>query len=129
MENQSDAPPTKRTRLLAAVAAAATCAQSAAHGAHTAAPGTDAANSATGPLLLPAQNTDDAPRDVRVQIEAFGSGAILHGGLDVPTDKTVGDLRELVLFSIRVLSCKDYQCKETVITAEKKSILHLKNGA
>ena len=29
----------------------------------------------------------------------------------------------------RVLSCKDYQCKETVITAEKKSILHLKNGA
>jgi len=102
MENQSDAPPTKRTRLLAAVAAAATCAQSAAHGAHTAAPGTDAANSATGPLLLPAQNTDDAPRDVRVQIEAFGSGAILHGGLDVPTDKTVGDLRELVLFSIKL---------------------------
>jgi len=28
-----------------------------------------------------------------------------------------------------VLSCKYYQCKETVITAEKKSILHLKNGA
>jgi len=30
---------------------------------------------------------------------------------------------------VRVLSCKYYQCKETVITAEKKSILHLKNGA
>ena len=29
----------------------------------------------------------------------------------------------------RVLSCKCYQCKETVITAEKKSILHLKNEA
>jgi len=29
----------------------------------------------------------------------------------------------------RVLSCKYYQCKETIITAEKKSILHLKNGA
>jgi len=25
--------------------------------------------------------------------------------------------------------CQYYQCKETVITAEKKSILHLKNGA
>jgi len=24
---------------------------------------------------------------------------------------------------------RDYQCKETVITAENKSILHLKNGA
>ena len=66
------------------------------------APGTDAASSAVGPLMQPARSTDDAPRDVRVQVEAFGSGAILHGGLDVPTTKSVGDLRELVVSSIKL---------------------------
>ena len=35
----------------------------------------------------------------------------------------------MMLPAAGVLSCKDYQCKETVIIAEKKSILHLKNGA
>ena len=96
MENHS-APPTKRTRLLSAVEAAAP-------GAQTAAPGTDAASSAIGPLPLvqPLLSTDDAPRDVRVQFEAFGSGVILHRGLDVPTNKSVGDLRELVLASIKL---------------------------
>ena len=64
MENQSDAPPTKRTKLLSAVDAAVTCAQSAATG-------TDAASSAIGPVMPPERNTDDAPRNVRVQVEAF----------------------------------------------------------
>ena len=36
-------------------------------------------------------------------------------------------IRNILLLG--VLSCKCFQCKETVITAEKKSILHLKNGA
>ena len=99
MENHSDhgTPPTKRTRLLSTVEAAAA-------GAQTAAPGTDAASSAIEPvpLVQPVPSTDDAPRDVRVQVEAFGSGAILHGGLDVPTNKSVGDLWELVLASIKL---------------------------
>ena len=95
MKNQSDAPPTKRTRLLYAVDAAVKCAESAATG-------TDAASSAIGPVMPPERNTDDAPRNVRVQVEAFGSGAILHGGLDIPTNKSVGDLRELVLSSIKL---------------------------
>ena len=65
-------------------------------------PGTDTGGSAIGPLTQPALNTDDAPRDVRVQVEAFGSGAILHGGIDVPSNKSVGDLRELVVSSIKL---------------------------
>ena len=102
MENHSDAPPTKRTRLPSADEAPAPGAPAAGPGAQTAAPGTDVASSAMGPLMQPALSTDDAPRDIRVQVEAFGSGAILHGGLDVPTNKSVGDLRELVLSSIKL---------------------------
>ena len=99
METDSDAPPTKRTRLPSADEAGAP-------GAQTAAPGTasctDAASRAIGPLAQPSLSAADAPRDVRVQVEAFGSGAILHGGLDIPSNKSVGDLRELVLASIKL---------------------------
>ena len=102
MENHSDAPPTKRTRLPSADEAPAPGAPAAGPGAQTAAPGTDVASSAMGPLMQPALSTDDAPRDIRVQVEAFGCGAILHGGLDVPTNKSVGDLRELVASSIKL---------------------------
>ena len=109
MEKHSDPPPTARTRPTSAVEAVATGAQSAAPGAQSAAPGAQAgapstatACSAIGPLKPPVRNTDDAPRNVRVQVEAFGSGAILHGGLDVPTNKPVGDLRKLVLSSIKL---------------------------
>jgi len=102
MENHSVVAPTKRTKLLSTVEAAAAGAHSAAAGAQTATPGTHATSSAIGPLVPPERNTDDAPRDVRVQVEAFGSGAILHGGIDIPTNKSVGDLRELVLSSIKL---------------------------
>ena len=96
MEKHSDPPPTARTRPTSTVEAVATGAQSAAPGAQFAAPGaqtgapsTDTASSAIG-------------RDFRVQVEAFGSGAILHGGLDVPTNQPVGDLRKLVMSSIKL---------------------------
>ena len=95
MENHSDVPTTKRTRLQSTVEAVAT-------GAQSAATGTDAASSAIGPVVSPERNTDDTPREVRVQVEAFGSGEILHGGLDIPTNKSVGDLWELVLSSIKL---------------------------
>ena len=95
METDSDAPPTKRTRLPSADEAAAP-------GTQTAAPGTDAASCAIGPLVQPTLNAAGAPRDVRVQVEAFGSGTILHEGLDIPSNKSVGDLRELVLSSIKL---------------------------
>ena len=36
-------------------------------------------------------------RGVTVAVEAFGSGVVLHAGLSVPLDKTVADLRQLVL--------------------------------
>mmetsp|Transcript_16601 Transcript_16601/g.24340 ORF Transcript_16601/g.24340 Transcript_16601/m.24340 type:complete len:324 (+) Transcript_16601:72-1043(+) len=36
-------------------------------------------------------------RGVTVAVEAFGSGVLLHAGLSVPLDKTVADLRQLVL--------------------------------
>ena len=99
METDSDAPPTKRTRLPSADEAAAAGAQTAA------APGTasctDATSSAIGPLAQPLLSVADAPRDVHVQVEAFGSGTILHAGLDIPSNNSVGDLRQLVLSSIK----------------------------
>ena len=101
MENHSAAPATKVTTLPTEGEATASGVQTTAPGTD-AAPDTDTADSAVGPLTQPALNTDDAPRDVRVQVEAFGSGAILHGGIDVPTNKSVGDLRELVLASIKL---------------------------
>ena len=87
METDSDAPPTKRTRLPSADEAAA--------------PGNAAASCASGPLAQPLLSVADAPRDVHVQVEAFGSGTILHAGLDIPSNKSVGDLRQLVLSSIK----------------------------
>jgi len=128
MENHSDTPATKSTTLPTAVEAAAPGskaavagsqtaapdAQTAAPGSQTAAPGTDAApgtntvpctdaaSSAIGPLAQPSLSKDDAPRDVCVRVEAFGSGKILHGGLDIPSNNSVGDLRELVLSSIKL---------------------------
>ena len=95
METDSDAPPTKRTRLPSADEAAAP-------GTQTAAPGTDAASCAIGPSAQPSLSAADSPRDVYVQVEAFGSGAILHAGLDIPSNNSVGDLRELVLSSIKL---------------------------
>jgi len=122
MENHSDTPATKSTTLPTAVEAtapgskaavagsqtAAPDAQTAALGAQNAAPGTstvpctDAASSAIGPLAQLALSAADAPRDVCVQVEAFGSGAILHGGITIPSTNSVGDLRQLVLSSIKL---------------------------
>ena len=102
MENHSDAPPTKRTALPGAVAAAAPGPQTAAPGSQTAVPGSDAATSAIASLIQPSLSNDDAPHDVHVQVEAFGSGAILHGGLGIPSNKSVGDLRKLVLASSKL---------------------------
>ena len=85
-ENHSDhsAPSKKRTRLLSAVEAGATGAQAGAPGSQTAAPGTDAASSAIGHLPRPSLSNENAPCDVRVQVEAFGSGAALHGASTSP---------------------------------------------
>jgi len=38
--------------------------------------------------------------EVCVQVEAFGSGVMLHDGIAIAADKTVGDLRALVSSSI-----------------------------
>jgi len=92
MEGHSDAAPTKRTRLPFADEAAAPGTTSC----------TDAASSAIGPLVQPSLSAADAPRDVCVQVEAFGSGIILHAGLDIPSNKSVGDLRQLALSSIKL---------------------------
>jgi len=43
-----------------------------------------------------------ATRDIHVQVEAFGSGVVLHDGLSVSLDATVADLRQLVLSSVRL---------------------------
>ena len=110
MENCSDPSPTKRTRLSSAGEAATPGAQVApagdqdtARGCRDAAPGADTASSAVRPLMPPSLSNDGAPHNVRVHVEAFGSGAILHAGLDIPSNKSVGDLRHLVLSSIRPL--------------------------
>ena len=42
----------------------------------------------------------EAPSEIYVSIEAFGSGVPLHPGLTIHFDKTVGDLRRLVISSI-----------------------------
>jgi len=40
-----------------------------------------------------------APADIHVQLEAFGSGVLLHEDLAIAADKAVADLRRLVLSS------------------------------
>ena len=43
-----------------------------------------------------------ATRDIHVQVEAFGSGVLLHDGLAVSLDATIADLKQLVLSSARL---------------------------
>ena len=43
-----------------------------------------------------------ATHDIHVQVEAFGSGVLLHDGLTVSLDATVADLRQLVRSSARL---------------------------
>ena len=45
---------------------------------------------------------DVATHDIHVQVEAFGSGVLLHDGLTVSLDATVADLRQLVRSSARL---------------------------
>ena len=45
---------------------------------------------------------DVATHDIHVQVEAFGSGVLLHDGLTVYLDATVADLRQLVRSSARL---------------------------
>jgi len=43
-----------------------------------------------------------ATHDINVQVEAFGSGVLLHDGLAVSLDATVADLRQLALSNARL---------------------------
>ena len=38
----------------------------------------------------------ETPTDIYVQVEAFGSGVLLHEGFAVPLDETVADLRQRI---------------------------------
>jgi len=43
-----------------------------------------------------------ATRDIHVQVEAFGSGVLLHDGLAVSLEATIAELQQLVLSSARL---------------------------
>lgn len=55
--------------------------------------------SEAGALMQPSKSLGPAS-EVHVPVEAFGSGVLLHSGIAVTTDKTVGDLRKLLLSSV-----------------------------
>ena len=69
---------------------------------HTDAASPDAAavGGGTQPAVHENVSADERNHEVLIQVESFGSGAILHSGLKIPFDKTVGDLRKLVLSNV-----------------------------
>ena len=79
MQNSTDPPPTKRMRL----------------------PTASGAQSADDASMQRALSHDDS-HNAYAQVEAFGSGALLHAGLGFPSNCSVGTLRKIVLASIAV---------------------------
>ena len=47
-------------------------------------------------------NTETVANDIHVQLEAFGSGLLLHEGLAIPLNMPVGDFRKLVLTDVEL---------------------------
>ena len=65
-------------------------------------PGCDDAATGAGPGHITVGDDEvgsdvAAARELHISVEAFGSGAVLHADLAVPSNKTVGDLRTLLL--------------------------------